>query len=445
MKKYLKILILCLTVGILTTGCMEANIKMGINDDKSMDFNMSASIDLKQMQSLMDSMGQTDEMTDEEYFDCLDLNDGDASKCTTSNNEFNMDDINDSIDEEQLKELENLGFTVTHNSSNGKYEVTITKKYDNIENLSKNEVFTLNMEDITNKDFDNKFFKIKKGLLEDTYEFHLKINDQDTSTNTSDLDVDLDSIKSFVNMNYELTLPNESISNNATSISSDKKTLTWDLLKTGNSTIDVTFALPNSNKNLIIYGGIGLGCLIIIIILILIIKKIRKNKKKKLEQTVPVTPITPSTNETAQNVQPLNSNVQPIEQMSSQQPLNTNGVAPVSLEPTEPVSREVPLNGEGVAPISLEQTKPVSNEMPLNGDGIAPVNIQPIEPVNNQVPLNGEGVAPVNVQPTEPVVNQDSIPLETVQSEVLNQDSTQNINETLQDVAMDILNKNNSK
>ena len=83
--------------------------------------------------------------------------------------------------------------------------------------------------------------------------------------------------------------------------------------------------------------------------------------------------------------------------------------------------------------------------MPLNGDGIAPVNIQPIEPVNNQVPLNEEVVVPVNVQPTEPVVNQDSIPLETIQPEVLNQDSTQNINETLQDVAMDILNKNNSK
>ena len=136
MKKYLKIMILVLVVGFITTGCMEEKISMVVNNDKSMDFNMYLSVDLKKMQDLADSFGgSNEEVTDEEYLNCLEENDWDETNCiepsSSSSSSFDVDDIKDSMDEEAFKELEDRGFKVTQNITSDKMEVNVWSKNKN--------------------------------------------------------------------------------------------------------------------------------------------------------------------------------------------------------------------------------------------------------------------------------------------------------------------------
>ena len=299
MKKYLKIMLIILVVGLLTTGCIEEKVSMVINNDKSMDFSMYVSLDLKAMQDLANSFGGTnDEMTDEEYLNCLDENDGDETNCIapdSSSSDFDIDDIKDSIDEGEIKKLEDKGYTVTQNVTSNRYELQVSKKFANIDDVSSNEDVTYSL-DISNSEETEEnpqFFKIEKGFLENKYTLHI-VNDEQTSDDSdSSFNIGTDSfdpsiLSSMVKINFQLTLPNESISNNATSISNDKKTLTWDLVSDENKDISVTFALPNENKNLIMYGGIGIGILLVLIIIIVVIKKMGKKNKNKESNVEPI-------------------------------------------------------------------------------------------------------------------------------------------------------------
>ncbi len=400
MKKLLKIISIILVASFLTTGCMEANIKMGINADKSMDFSSSLVLDLDQFKELAESYGASDSntMTDEEYFDCLKENDGDESKCnyqdpsTSSSTDFNPEDF---MDNDTYKEMEDLGFTVTQNTTDSKYELTISKKYNNIDELTKTENFTLNLNDITTKDFDNKFFTIKKGLLEDTYELNMLIETTTTdisgsnSTDTETLNIDPSMFSDLIKYNYQLTLPNVSLSNNATSVSQDQKTLTWELKPEGNNEIKVSFAIPNENKDLIIYGAAGLGGLLVLIIIIIIISKSRKKKKNKQAKEEPVVEQQPTVN---QNPTPT---IDP--QSNGPVPMATPQNGPISLETMAPQPLPInpqPLPEAGVNPLPVEPTT-ISNPVPE-----VPVNPIPEPPViPNPVPE-----APISPIPEPPVI-----------------------------------------
>ena len=384
MKKYLRIILLVLVVGFLTTGCMEENISMVINNDKSMDFSMYVSLDLKAMQDLTNSFGgSNDEMTEEEYLNCIDENDGDETNCIapgSSSSDFDIDDLKDSINQDAVKEFEEEGFTVTQNITSDKLELNLSKKFDNIDDVSSNEDVIFNV----NENFD-KFFKMEKGFLDNKYTLHMVNDSQNIDNNDSDIKLDtenfdLSTLSNMIDMTFQITLPNESISNNATSISNDKKTLTWDLVTNENKEISVTFALPNENKNLIIYGGIGLGVLLILIILIIVISK---NKKKKVNNTPNV-----------------NQNVMPNQQVNNQ---NVGGQSmnnvPISMPSNGAVSlSSAPIPNETVVPIVGQQVMPSTIEQPITTE--IPVEAQPIIPQAMEQPISKE--APVEVQPVIP-------------------------------------------
>ena len=448
MKKNLKIMLLVLAVGLLTTGCMEEKISIAINNDKSMNFNMYMSLDLKAMQELADSFGGTnEEMTDEEYLNCVDENDGDATNCiepgSSSSSSFDIDDIKDSIEEGTLKELEEKGYTVTQNVTSNKMEVNISKTYSNIEDVSSNEDVNFNFED-----GNEKFFKIEKGFLEDKYTFHMVNNSQDNSIDNSGLNFDTESIDpsiltSMIDISVEMTLPKESISNNATSVSNDKKTLTWNLVANENKDILVTFALPNSNKNLIIYGGIGIAVLLILIILIVFISKSKKKKSKDgLNQGSNISQESISQN-IASNQPVVNQN---INEQTIGQTMN-NG--PISM----------PINGEELTPVSpilqsVEPT-PVVNQTPIVSE--APAVEQSVEPapVVNQTPIVAEAPAVEQSVEPAPVVDQTPIVPEapaveqsiehglTSTSQPVTENDVNKINSDLQNMALNLLNHNN--
>ena len=90
----------------------------------------------------------------------------------------------------------------------------------------------------------------KKGNV---YKSNMTIKSEDSSS--------YDQYKSAgaaLDLKFVLELPNKPISNNATEVSKDGKTLTWDLTK--NSDIDVEFKLGN---NTLLYVGIGAGVLVV--------------------------------------------------------------------------------------------------------------------------------------------------------------------------------------
>ena len=482
MKKYLKITLLLVIVSFLTTGCMEEKVSMVINNDKSMDFNMYASIDLKAMQDLANSFGGTnEEMTDEEYLNCLDENDGDTTNClapdSSATSDFDIDDIKESMDSNELKELEEKGFTVTQNITTDKMEVNISKKYNNIDEVSNTEDVVFNV----NENLD-QFFKVEKGFLDNKYTFHM-VNEAQNNNNNSDInlnmgDLDLSAFSSMVDATFQITLPNESLSNNATNISNDKKTLTWNLVENGNNDILVTFVLPSENKNLIMYGGIGLGILLILIILIIIISK---NKKKKannsknqnsnvkqvevnnqnitgnqalINQNFGDQVVKPPINNGPVSMVMPNAPVQPtVDQVVTSTP-NINS-EPIPVEPIQPLVNQVPTPSVNPEPIPVEPVQPMVDQIPTPSVNPEPIPVEPIQPVVDQVPTPSVNPEPIPVEPVQPVVDQvptpsvnpEPIPVEPVQPVVdeaaENSKEVDKINSDLKNVALDILSHNN--
>jgi hypothetical protein len=78
---------------------------------------------------------------------------------------------------------------------------------------------------------------------------------------------------------YTVTLPYKPSSDNASAISDDGKTLTWDLLAQGNNTIKFTFDIYNLT---VVYIGVGVIALLLIGLIILIIKLKKKAGKETL-------------------------------------------------------------------------------------------------------------------------------------------------------------------
>lgn len=110
---------------------------------------------------------------------------------------------------------------------------------------------------------------------EETDSFGNDTTTQDDSLNDFS-DEEISQLMSMFDLKFSVTLPSEAISNNATEVSEDKKTLTWDLTETED--IEFSFKATNSIMNYILIGG-GIALAIIIIVIIIAVSK--KNKKKR--------------------------------------------------------------------------------------------------------------------------------------------------------------------
>ncbi len=91
------------------------------------------------------------------------------------------------------------------------------------------------------------------------------------------LDGDLTDLLKDFNMTFTVNLPYAAISNNATSVENNGKTLVWDLLKFEEDNMQFQFELFNMT-NIYIAGGVG--ALLLLIFIILIIRSIAKKHKK---------------------------------------------------------------------------------------------------------------------------------------------------------------------
>lgn len=262
----------CLGIFVLVlTGCMEYQINMNIKEDKSVDINMSMEIDMYDFaQKLLVDGGmwrlvQEDMINDActascpyeentiEYTTCMDTCTEEAS--SSISDEPTEEDIKNFLDsgmseessseemlsEEEIQQLKDMGYTVkaTFDEENYVYYVSLSQHFANIDDISTTNELKVNLEELFNpesSDFHNLFFT---RTIDNTYKANYVI--ESNMMEASELPDDLD-LSELITYNYVVTLPNEALSNNATTVSDDGKTLTWDLLGGNTSAINFEFS-----------------------------------------------------------------------------------------------------------------------------------------------------------------------------------------------------------
>ena len=278
MKKIKSIVLLFCFIMVLS-GCAKSTTKMTINKDRSMTLEIVNLIE--------------DNFYQENRFDL---------------SQYNKD-----------------GMTAEKVIDNGYSGFKVTKKYNNIDNLSNSTGKEVILSDYLSDNFDDSiFFKVEKGIFKNTYtaafkfdttnitedyqniEYHnddatttppdgnvnnednQNINDGNQIIDEANDDIDysqLEELISQMKLEYILNLPIKSNSNNATSVSEDGKSLTWNLTLDGVTKIDYSFSLFNMTN---IYIACG-GALLLIVAIVVVITIIRRKKNETLIPTdVPI-------------------------------------------------------------------------------------------------------------------------------------------------------------
>lgn len=178
---------------ILLTGCSSYDMSMSINRNKSMDLSINiVSTSKEEISKYIDSLKEKYEVND---------------------------------------------FKVEEFTRDNNYGIRITKHYDNIDNNSfaeRTDKFDLLY--LYNNDYDKsietKIFNVDKGFASNRYaaNFFVDLTNKDT---------DLSNTK----VTFVVYLPKGSVSNNASSVSEDGNTLTWNITNKGRTDIEFVFEL----------------------------------------------------------------------------------------------------------------------------------------------------------------------------------------------------------
>lgn len=303
MNKFIKMLSVLISI-ILLTGCMDIKVNMKISSDKSLDVNMNYEINLlKMMQQMAD--GNTIDIFKGQFIqkNCESLCADDTScitECMSSvesnpteipseeemkqylkeymnSEEFNTESF---FDSEQKSKLENKGYKVDTKVDKDNFiiSIKISQHFSNIEDVSTNQETILKIGELFTGEQENIFFTKKDSNI---YQAKFKWDDEDIKTE-NDFD-----IKQYLTFTYETTLPNKSITHNATKVSTDGKTLTWEFSTQSKNDINYEFSFNNEkskketsnnsfNKSDIIGYSLVMGGIILILTTIIIYIKTRK-------------------------------------------------------------------------------------------------------------------------------------------------------------------------
>lgn len=191
MKK-IKYLIVALFL-ILLTGCSSYDMSMSINKNKSMDLSINiVSTSKEEISKYVDSLKEKYEVND---------------------------------------------FKVEEFTRDNNYGIRITKHYDNIDNNSfaeRTDKFDLLY--LYNNDYDKsietKIFNVDKGFASNRYAANFFVD-------LTNKDIDLSNTK----VTFVVYLPKGNVSNNASSVSEDGNTLTWNITNMGRTDIEFVFEL----------------------------------------------------------------------------------------------------------------------------------------------------------------------------------------------------------
>ena len=211
------------------------------------------------------------------------------------------DVMNSSLrDEEEVaslkKQYEELGYEVREydGSEDGMVGIVYSKKYK-LSEVSGSEDVVFHLETIGTENFkDPKFFKVKKGLLGNTYTANLVLDtsvylDLDEGETEEEYEEEISEYASYIDISYTVTLPSKAKSHNADSV--DGKTYTWNV-EYGKK-IDINYEFTTTSP--IVYVVIvGAAVAIIAAVVLAILKKKNKNVPTIPENNEVVTPVVPN-------------------------------------------------------------------------------------------------------------------------------------------------------
>lgn len=196
-----------------------------------------------------------------------------------------------------------------------------------------------------------------------------------TEPGDSGFDSDIMGLAGEMEFNYVVNLPEKALTNNATNVSNDGKTLTWSLMQSQISNIEFSFELKNMTNYYILYGGIAAAVIIVIIIIISLIKKGKKGKEVVPAQNEPIhADYDPSIAQAVPNPAIVNGNVTP------EMPVETAQTSVVNEQAVETTTIAQPIQTQESTTAQTQQQE--TNDMIANG----PIGNNNTEPQAHIIP-----------------------------------------------------------
>ena len=427
MKK--KLVALILLLALVVSGCgVKRDVKLTINNDKSLNFEVIVQTDNEAIDKALneenDEPASKDENNDENETDTSDTtedNQVEPTEPTTDettqddqNSEDTSDEENETVehtDSERWEYIENYfdkenkslaenGFTINRHED-GEYKGFVyTIKVDNIDDLT-GDIPTFSLSDLAN---------LKDSVLftksDDKYVLNITLEKIEDEVLAGALDEEID-----FETKFEVTLPTAPEKNNATVVSTDGKTLTWQTDQNESLAINLEFgfAKPFNIMDYYYYIVIAVG-VILIIFALLFTKKKKKGKKDK---------VTPQNNNQTGSVSEVVTPVQPVNDVNNPEPV---AVPPVQdLNQASPQVAPIPTDNLGpVPPVSEPVQAPVQPEVTPVVEAVATPsvtventpepkfinqNIEPLTPPVEPVPtVSTAPVTPAAPNPFEPTI-----------------------------------------
>ena len=383
MLRKIKYLII-IAMMFLLTGCVKFNMTMDIKSDKSMDLNILYAVDKNLME-------EDDQFTDEDIeefkksgFEVKEYAEGDYVGVTLKKHVKNIDEVS--------KTDGSASFSLSNATDTEAEESMFTLKKGFFRN-----VYTLKMEnDSTNSTPDDINFDDERIALEGEDDTSLEdypsgddtsLGDYPSGDDTSLEDYPSGDDSSFgedaslldsyptdgdytealnsMEMNLTVNLPNKPISHNATSVSNNGKSLTWNLVAQQED-VELTFALYNMINILICVVGV----VAVVIVVIVVVSKSSKNKNTSNNQVT----------NNAQNYEMMNNNT-----------INNNTMVDNSMTDSGSVNNQPEVNNSSEI-INNNDNTPNSNGMTNDGvNSVTAVGQDDIFPDNQpNVEQNGD-------------------------------------------------------
>lgn len=253
MKRVFKGICLLLAMVFLTTGCFNYDVEMTINDDKSLDFKMGMNFDFTKLA--------------EEFGDDFD--------------ESAMDEV-EAVDEETKSALKERGYEVEEKRDGLKYNVNITKKFDNIDDLTTDKDIKVDFDKMLEDSSKEVFFKKEKSGSKTKYTayFIFDLTD-DTFNDVPDEYKEMLKASYIVNLGKNIKVNTKAT--NATNISDNDQKLTWEL-EIGKKTEAIyEFEIQDASSMYIIIGCVALLIVLAAVGVVIIKKQNPKEEKSNKE------------------------------------------------------------------------------------------------------------------------------------------------------------------
>lgn len=257
--KRCKLFIIALSLVLLVSGCSNVNTTMKINKDKSMNLSYIISLD----------------------------------KNYLGNKTFN-----DLFSSKNINNLENNGYSVTDYEDDNNFGYKISTNVKDIDTISSSEDLKINLLSLLYSNVQDELYIFKRtdGVLKNQYEANFSVDLSEALQENPNILTNMVTTP-VLSYSFSLELPSEVITSNATNISADKKTLTWQFDNIYNNHSNITFTFEAYNKPMLymLYVGIGLLGLIILSTIVRTLmwisdtfKKIKKNRyiraQRKMEK-----------------------------------------------------------------------------------------------------------------------------------------------------------------